>query len=155
LVNDEKTRSQLSAAATKGWFRGHVLFSGDVPCAFQLALHYRRIYYMVSMGYNPALSSYKPGLILFLRVLEYLCSDSSIDMIDFYFGDAEYKKRYGTEYWSEAWIHMFALRPCPIFINTLRSSAAGVNAGLKYIISMFCSPDRIKRKWRHLLQVNN
>ena len=110
---------------------------------------------MVSIGYNPALSSYKPGLILFLNVLESLCADPSIDMIDFYFGDAEYKHRYGTEHWPEAWIHMFAPRPCPIFINALRSSAAGVNAGLKYIANMFCSADRIKHKWRHLLQAKN
>jgi hypothetical protein len=109
---------------------------------------------MVSMGYDPAVSSYKPGLILFLKVLEYLCSDSSIDTIDFYFGDAEYKRRYGTEHWPEAWIHMFAPRPCPIFTNALRSSAAGMDAGLKYIVNIFSSADRIKHKWRHLLQAN-
>jgi len=154
LVNDEKTRSQLLAAATKGWFRGHILFSGDIPCAFQLALHYQRVYYMMSIGYNPALSSYKPGLILFLKVLDLLCSDSSIDMIDFYFGDAEYKQRYGTEHWPEAWIYVFAPRLCPLLINTLRSSTAGVNAGLKYIVNIFSSADRLKHKWRHSLQVN-
>jgi len=155
LVNDEKTRSRLIAKAAKGWFRGHILFSGNVPCAFQLALHYRRTYYMVSIGYDPALSSYKPGLILFLKVLESLCADPSTDMIDFYFGDAEYKQRYGTEHWQEAWIHMFAPRPCPILINIMRSIAAGVNAGLKYTVNLFSSPDRIKHKWRHLLQVKN
>jgi len=155
LVNDEKTRSRLLAKAAKGWFRGHILFSGDIPCAFQLALHYRRTYYMVSIGYDPALSSYKPGLVLFLKVLESLCADPSVDMIDFYFGDAEYKHRYGTEHWPEAWIHMFALRPCPILINTMRSIAAGVNAGLKYTINLFGSTDRIKHKWRHLLQAKN
>lgn len=152
LVNDEKTRSRLFAAAAKGWFRGHILFSGDIPCAFQLALHYRRTYYMVSIGYDPAMSSYRPGLILFLKVLESLCADPSIDMIDFYFGGAEYKHRYGTEHWLEAWIHMFAPRPCPIFINTLRSCAASVNAGLEYIANIFHSADRIKRKWRRFLQ---
>jgi hypothetical protein len=155
LVNDEKTRSRLLAEAAKGWFRGHILFSGDMPCAFQLALHYRSTYYMVSIGYDPALSSYKPGLILFLKVLEPLCADPSTDMIDFYFGDAEYKQRYGTEHWPEAWIHMFALRPCPVLINTMRSVAAGVNAGLKYVVNIFSSANRIKHKWRHLLQTKN
>jgi len=155
LVNDEKTRSRLVAMAVKGWFRGHILFSGNVPCAFQLALHYRRAYYMVSIGYDPALSSYKPGLILFLKVLESLCADPSTDVVDFYFGDAEYKQRYGTEHWPEAWVHMFAPRPCPILINTMRSFASGVNAGLKYVVNIFGSANRIKHKWRHLLQSRN
>ena len=152
LVNDVKTRSRLIDEAAKGWFRGHILFSGDMPCAFQLALQYGRSYYMENIGYDPALSSYKPGLILFLKVLESLCAEHSTDMIDFYFGDAEYKQRYGTEHWPEAWIHVFATRPCPVMINTMRSSAAGVNAGLKYTVNMFGSADRIKQKWRRLLQ---
>lgn len=155
LVNDEKMRSRLVAKAVKGLFRGHILFSGDMPCAFQLALQYRRTYYMMNIGYDPALSSYKPGLILFLKVLESLCTDPSTDMIDFYFGDAEYKQRYGTEHWPEAWIHVFAPRPCPIIINTMRSSAAGVNASLKYVVNTFGSTERIKRKWRRLLQVKD
>jgi hypothetical protein len=155
LVNDEKTKSRLLAEAAKGWFRGHILYSGDIPCAFQLSLQYRNIYYMENIGYDPALSSCKPGLILFLKVLESLCADPSIDVIDFYFGDAEYKHRYGTEHWPEAWIYMFAPRPCPILINTMRISAAGVNAGLKYVVNMFSSTDRIKSKWRHLLQTKN
>jgi hypothetical protein len=155
LVNDENTRCRLVEEAAKGWFRGHVLFSGDVPCAFQLALQYGRTYYMENIGYDPALSSYKPGLILFLKVLESLCAESSTDMIDFYFGDAEYKQRYGTEHWPEAWIHVFATRPCQVMINTMRSSTAGVNAGLKYAVNMLGSADRIKQKWRSLLQVKD
>lgn len=152
LVNDENTRSRLLDEAAKGWFRGHILFSGDVPCAFQLALQYQRTYFMEYIGYDPALSSYKPGLILFLKVLESLCADSSTDMIDFYFGDAEYKQRYGTEHWPEAWIHVFAPRPCPVMINTMRSSAAGMSAGLKCVVNMLGSADRVKQKWRRLLQ---
>ena len=107
---------------------------------------------MVNIGYEPALSSYKPGLILFLKVLESLCADPATNMIDFYFGDAEYKQRYGTEHWPEAWVHVFAPRLCPIMINAMRSSAVGVNAGLKYVVNMLGSADRIKQKWRRLLQ---
>jgi hypothetical protein len=155
LVNDEKTRSRLIDEAARGWFRGHILFSGDLPCAFQLGLQYGSTYYMVNIGYEPALNSYKPGLILFLKVLESLCDDPATDMIDFYFGDAEYKQRYGTEHWPEAWVHVFAPRLCPIMINAMRSSAAGVNAGLKYVVNMLGSADRIKQKWRRLLQAKD
>lgn len=151
LVNDRKTRDQIAGAARHGWFRGHVLFAGDTPCAFQLGLHYRNVYYMVNIGYDPAFSSYQPGLILFLRVLEGLCADSSVDTIDFYFGDAEYKSRYGTEHWPEACVCMFAPRAYPMLINALRSSMTGLNAGLRYIVNRTGSIARLKRKWRNLL----
>ena len=154
IVDNDQTKSRIRAAAAHGWFRGHILFAGDKACAFQLALHYRKVYYMVNIGYDPALCSYKPGLILFLKVLESLCNDPATNTIDFYFGDAEYKHRYGTEHWTEACIHMFAPRACPIFINTMRSSIMSINAGLKYIANMFCSVDLIKQKWRYLLQAN-
>jgi hypothetical protein len=155
IVNDEHTRRQTRAAAARGWFRGHVLFAGDGPCAFQLGLHYGKTYYMVNIGYDPAYACYKPGMILFLRVLESLCADRSAETIDFYFGDAEYKHRYGTEHWPEAGIHIFALRPRPVFINTLRSSVGVVRAGLEYIVKKVASAVRMKRKWRRFLRARS
>jgi len=151
ITDDGHMKYRIRSAAARGWFRGHILFSGDKACAFQLALHYQKIYYMVNIGYDPALSSYKPGLILFLKVLESLCDDPSTNMIDFYFGDAEYKHRYGTEHWPEACIHIFGPRPCPVFINALRSSVSGMNAGLHQIAKMIGFANWIKRRWRAVL----
>ena len=152
LIDDENTRSRIKAAAENGWFRGHIIFVGDKPCAFQLALKYENIYYMVNIGYDPAFSSYKPGLILFLKVLEHICADPSIDTLDFYFGDAEYKNRYGTEHWQEASVYLFAPRVYPIFINILQNVMTATNTGLKHVIGKMGFVDRIKRKWRNLLR---
>ena len=151
LVNDEQTRTRIKVAAKHGWFDGNVLHAGDKPCAFQLGLRYKDVYYMVSMGYDPALSTHKPGTILFLKVLESLCEDTAINMIDFYFGDAEYKKRYGTEHWPEACLYMFAPRLYPMAVNALRCLVAGANAGLAHAVKKIGGTDRIKRKWRYLL----
>jgi CelD/BcsL family acetyltransferase involved in cellulose biosynthesis len=152
LVNDENTRAQIRAAAANGWFRGHILYAGDTPGAFQLGLQYENIYYMVNIGYDPAFRSYKPGLILYLKVLECLCDDSSVDTLDFYFGDAEYKQRYGTEHWQEASLYLFAPRACPMLFNALQITTTGVNAGLKYVVHKMGIVNRIKRKWRNLLR---
>lgn len=152
MVNDERTRSLITATATHGWFRGHVLLAGDKPCAFQLALCYERICYLVNMGYDPALRPYWPGTILFLRFLESLCDDPSMDAIDFYFGDAWYKKRYGTEHWPEACVHVFAPRPHLILLNMLQNSTMRVNAGLKYVANRIGVKDWAKRRWRDMLR---
>jgi hypothetical protein len=152
MVDNEETRHRVTAAAKHGWFDGVVLFAGDKPCAFQSGLRYGKVYYTVSIGYDPAFKPYRVGTILFLKVLESLCDDRSIDMIDFYFGDAEYKKHYGTEHWPEASVYIFALRVHLIFINMLRSSMMCVNAGLEYVVGKIGAVDWIKRKWRSLLR---
>ncbi|MBN2180772.1 MAG: GNAT family N-acetyltransferase [Sedimentisphaerales bacterium] len=153
LANDESTRTRLKAAASNGWFRGHILYAGGKSCAFQLGLRYGNVYYMVNIGYDPAFKTYKPGLILFLKVLEGLCDDPLIETVDFYFGDAQYKRRYGTEHWQEASICLFAQRVYPMFINALRATTMGVDAGLKYTVNKIGFADMIKRKWRNLLSV--
>ena len=152
VVNDEETRHRVTAAAKHGWFDGVVLFAGDKPCAFQSGLRYGTVYYMASIGYDPAFKSYRFGTILFLKVLESLCDDRSIDMIDFYFGDAEYKKHYGTEHWPEACAYIFAPRLHLILINMLRSSTMRVNSGLEYVVNKIGAVNWIKRKWRSLLR---
>lgn len=152
IVNDERTRFLLTAAARHGWFFGHILFAGDKPCAFQLGLRYERIYYLVNMGYDPAFRPHQPGTVLFLKFLESLCDDPSIDVMDFYFGDAWYKKHYGTDHWPEACVHLFAYRMHLIFLNVLKNSTTYIDARLKRIANKIGAEDWIKRRWRNALR---
>jgi hypothetical protein len=155
VVDNEETRHIMTVVAKNGWFDGIVLMAGDRPCAFQSGLRYGRVYYSVSIGYDPAFKSYRVGTILFLKVLESLCNDHSVDTIDFYFGDAEYKKHYGTEHWPEASVYIFAPKLRPIFINMLQGFTMRVNGGLEHIVGKIGAVDWIKRKWRNLLQAKN
>jgi hypothetical protein len=152
IVNDEKTKSLLKEAAMQGWFRGNILLADSKPCAFLLGLVYKNIFYGVCTGYDPAFRSYWPGTIIFLKVVESLCADPSIEMIDFYFGDAWYKKSYGTEHWPEASAYIFAPRLRMILINLLRSSMMCMNHALGYLVNKINAVDWIKRKWRGLLR---
>ncbi|MBN2591383.1 MAG: GNAT family N-acetyltransferase [Sedimentisphaerales bacterium] len=151
LVNDESTRARIKADAANGWFRGHIVFANNKPCAFLLGLKYENIYYMVNMGYDPSFKSYNPGLILFLKVLEGLCYNPTIEFVDFYFGDAEYKNRYGTEFWYESNVCLFAPRMYPMFIKAIQGTTMYMDAGLKYVINKMGLVDKIKRHWRNLL----
>jgi hypothetical protein len=155
IVNDERTRSLMTAAASKGWFCGHILHVGNKPCAFQLGLRYKKVYYLMSIGYDPFFNSDQPGTVLFLKVLDSLCEDPSVDAMDFYFGDAWYKKHYGSEHWPEASVYIFAPRLHLILINMLRSSTMCVNSGLEYVVSKIGAVGWIKRHWRDSLQAKN
>ena len=152
VAADEQTTTLMKAAARHGWFHSHVLFAGDVPCAFQLGLRYKGVYYMVNMGHDPAFQSRSPGTVLFFKVLESLCDDNSVSNLDFYFGDARYKRQYGTDHWPEACVYVLAARPHLILLNMLRVSVVYMNAGLKFVVSRIGVGDWIKRKWRNSLQ---
>ncbi|OHB75429.1 MAG: hypothetical protein A2Z25_20970 [Planctomycetes bacterium RBG_16_55_9] len=151
-MNDERTGDLLTEAAAQGWFRGHILFAGEVPCAFQLGLAYRDVYYLVNIGYDPGFDSYLPGTVLFLKVLESLCDDPSIHTIDFYFGDAWYKQSYGSEQWQEGCPYIFAPGLYPVSLNVLQSLAMGMNAGLERLMSRIGFVNWIKRRWRGSMQ---
>ena len=151
VVNDEKTKSLLKEAAMQGWFRGNILLADSKPCAFLLGLVYKNVYYGVCTGYDPVFRPYWPGTIIFLKVVESLCADPSIEMIDFYFGDAWYKKSYGTEHWPEASAYIFAPKLRMILINLLRSSMMCMNNALEYVVNKINAVDWIKRKWRNSL----
>ena len=152
VVADEQTTALMKVAARHGWFRSHVLFAGDIPCAFQLGLCYKGVYYLINMGHDPAFQSRSPGTVLFFKVLESLCDDSSISTFDFYFGDAWYKQQYGTDHWPEACVYIFAARPHLILLNMLRVSVVYMNAGLKSVVCRIGVGDWIKRIWRDWLQ---
>lgn len=152
IVNDEKTKSLLKEAATQGWFQGNILMADSKPCAFLLGLVYKNVFYGVCTGYDPDFRSYWPGTIIFLKAVESLCADPSIEMIDFYFGDAWYKKSYGTEHWPEASAYIFAPKFRMILINLLRSSMMCINYALEYVVNKVNAVNWIKRKWRGLLR---
>ena len=155
IVNDEKTRILMRNAAGNGWFHGAILLAGNEPCAFQLGFRYKKIYYLLNIGFDHNFNKYNPGTVLFLKVLDSLCKDDSIDTIDFYFGDAEYKEKYGTDYWPEAVLYIFAPRLRPILINLLRNSVTGANSGLVYLAQKIHSVNWVKRWWRNRLQEQN
>ena len=152
IVNDNKTKSLLKEAAKQGWFRGNILMADSRPCAFLLGLVYKNVYYGISTGFDPAFRSYWPGTIIFLKIVESLCTDPSIETIDFYFGDAWYKKSYGTEHWPEASAYIFAPKFGMILINLLRSSLMCMNSSLEYVVNKIRAVDWIKRHWRNLLR---
>jgi len=149
------TRTLLKTAAKLGWFRGYILFVDDEPCAYRFALHYGKTYFATGTGFDPKWKDFRVGTILFLKVLENLCSDGTVDYYDFGLGDAEYKQHYGDTQWQEASVYIFAPRLYPILINILQSSLMGLSLVLECILNKIGLTGWLKRRWRNLLQKRN
>jgi len=117
--------------------------------AFQAGAIYGKTYYCEGTSYLPSYASMRPGTVLLHRVLKRL-GDLGVQVVDFGFGDAEYKQTYGTRSWTEATLHVYGsgLRSKMCFmldIFVLKSD---------WLCKRTMSPllvQRIKRWWRNRL----
>jgi CelD/BcsL family acetyltransferase involved in cellulose biosynthesis len=153
--DDSLTRSLLTRAAKQGRLRAYVLYADGKPCAFEYGIEYGDVFFPEHIGYDPLLRSCSPGTVLFIRVVEDLIENSNVRVFDYGFGAAAYKERFGTEFWSEASVYIFAPRLYPVIINLLRSFVGSFNAGLQYVVQKIGSVGWIKRQWRNSLQAKN
>jgi hypothetical protein len=149
FVDNSYTRDMLKLAAKQGWLRACVLFVGEEPSAYELALRYGKSYFGLYTGFDPKWKQFRVGTVLFLNFLESVCGDPKASFFDFGFGDAEYKRLYSDRCWDESSVYIFAQRLYPIFVNALRNSTMCVNESLGYIVSKVGAKGWIKRKWRN------
>lgn len=155
FADNPRTRLLLATAARRNWLRMSVLSVNGESAAFQLGLHYGKTYVLEQIGFDPKWGRLEVGTVLFLRVLEHICAYPDVEIIDFSFGDAVYKRSYADRQWQEASVYIFAARPYPIFINMVRTSVMVLNTGLEYILNKTDLAGWIKRRWRDLLQVRS
>lgn len=155
LVNDEATYNRLQMAAQQGWLRFHVLCLNERPCAFQYGYQYQGTYYLQTMGFDPELRNLHAGTVLFLKIIEQLCNDPEVDLLDFGYGDAEYKRRFGTTQWDEATLYMFAPRIYPVLVNSVHTVFKGLSCLMQWSVQKAGVEGAIKQQWRRLLQKSN
>jgi hypothetical protein len=151
FTDDYKTRCLLTTAAKQGWLRIHILYINDEPCAFESWLKYKKAYVGYGVGFDPKWKKRRIGTVLFLKTIELLCADPTVEVIDYGFGDAEYKRIYCNKEWQEASVYIFALRFYPIFLNILRTCMRAVESALEYFIEKTGTKNWIKRCWRNRL----
>lgn len=135
FVDDFKMRTLLTAAATNGWLRVHILFVGDKPCAFSYVLKYGGTYFGELIGYHPEWKDFNVGTILDVKVLEQICGDPEVVRVDGGFGDGEHKRWGESKSWPEASVHIFAPQVFPVFVNMVRSSTLGISLVVQYLVT--------------------
>jgi CelD/BcsL family acetyltransferase involved in cellulose biosynthesis len=153
LQNDDRTRDLMKNVASKGWLRGHVLFLDGEPCAFQYGVVYRGSYFLEQIGFDAKWKDLNVGTVLFLEALRDICSDSGgAKVIDFGFGEADYKRSYGDKCWTDAPFYLFAPRVGPILANLVFSGTMGLSVGLAHALEKTGAIGWIKRHWRNQLR---
>jgi CelD/BcsL family acetyltransferase involved in cellulose biosynthesis len=151
FADTEEHRALTLFGLERGWWRAYVLYIADEPVAFWAGTTYNRTLFVGTPGYDPAYSAYSIGTYLLVRVVEQLCGDHEIDAIDFGFGDAEYKRRFGNESWTEADVLLFAPTVRAVRINLTRSAVGGAARLGRAALTRAGVASRLRQRWRRRL----
>ena len=127
--SDENVQRRLAElAAERGWFRGYMLYLRDKPVAFWHGNAYKGSFGVVATGFDPAYADDRPGTYLLMRAVEDLSADGSAQVLDFGFGDADYKRHFGDEFVEEQDVGVFQRRPKTIALNVAHTVLGGATA---------------------------
>lgn len=88
----EEQVAYYHAIAERGWLRSYLLMAGGQPIAFVVGFQYRGVFHCVEPGYEPSLAALGPGSVLMHLIIEDLFADQRPDVLDFGFGENQYKR---------------------------------------------------------------
>jgi hypothetical protein len=152
FFDNAENRRRLSLEAEKKWLRTYELCINGRTVAFWIGSKYGNVFHLNFTGYDPDYKKYDPGMVLFLKMIEDCCKNE-IREIDFGFGDAFYKQRFGDQKWEEASVTLFAPTFKGVGINLGRLLVNVVSNLAELILRKAKLLGKIKKTWRnHLSQ---
>jgi hypothetical protein len=154
FMDNNITRQILALSADKGWLRAYLLYADEKPCAFWIGTLYGKVFHLDFTGYDSAFKRYEPGTILFMKMIEDL-THYKVEQIDFGFGDAFYKQRFGDQHWIESSTYIYAPTIKGVFLNAMRTITLIPYRYLLRLAEKTNILQRIKRLWRDKLIRNN
>lgn len=151
FADTAERRELVRLSLERSWFRAWALYRGGTPIAFWQGSVFDRVYRSGTTGYHPEYAAHRVGTYLLMRVIEDLCADSGIDVLDYGLGDAEYKRRFGSDSWEERDVVVFAPTLRGVRLNVTRTTIVGSAVGAKRVLNRIGLTDRVKKAWRRRL----
>lgn len=143
----EEMRRRLRFCARKGWMRIYVLTIAGKPCAFWVGTLSNHSFLSDYNSYKPEYRNYSPGTYLLISVVEEFCGNG-VKNIDFGFGAAEYKERFGNSVLMESSVYIFSPRPKGVLLNLVRSMTSSIDSAARKLLERTNLLPKIKKLWR-------
>ena len=150
--DDERQRARTALSMEHGWYRTWVLYVGETPVAFWPGEAYRGRFRSGIPGYDPAYNDYRVGTSVLIRMIADLCEDEAVTLLDFGFGDAEYKRRFANQRWDEGDVLVYAARFRPVRINLTRTALIKTTRAAMAIAKRLGVFGAMKNRWRSRLR---
>ncbi len=154
FIDNIENRRRLKLFAQKGLMRAYILYIEDQPSAFWIGTAYGEVFHLDFTGYDHELRKYEIGTISFLEMVEDLCS-VGIKKVDFGFGDALYKSRFGDTSFRESSVYVFAPTFTGVKLNIMLTMLNSLTRSTQYFFDKTKLSQKIKKYWRRLLIRND
>jgi hypothetical protein len=151
FLDNLQMRSYLLLAAKRGLLRMYILYINNEAVAFEWGIKYENTFFGRGTGFDPKWRNWSVGTVLFLKFIETLCEDSSIDLLDIGFGDSEYKKTYCNTRTNTRSLFIFSDRFYPRLLNIVRQTMTGIWMAAAYTTNKLGIERKLKRVWRDRL----
>ena len=143
-------RAALATEARHGRLRCYWLEACGEPIAHQVGVVYGNTYFLEATSFLPEYRDLSPGQVLLTRVIEDLCH-AGLHSVDYGFGDAGYKRIYGTLSWCEATIALYGARRRARVAYLLHRATDAAAHTLQQVARRFGVWAAIKNRWRRHL----
>jgi len=155
VTDDVAHRQLIELAARRGWFRAWMLSIDGKPAAFWHGMAYRNVFSIGVPGYDPEYGHLRVGTYVLMKAIEDLCNDDTVQTVDFGFGDAEYKRRFGTESWEEEDVLVYAPSFRGARVNLTRAAVVKTVGVAQGAVERLPALQGLKRSWRSRLSSSN
>jgi hypothetical protein len=152
FAHTPERRALTRIALDRGWFRAWVLRIDDRPVAFWQGNVLGGVYFSSSTGYDPEFAKQGVGTYVQVRMFRDLIDDPEVSILDFGWGDAAYKSRFGNEQWEEQDVLVFAPTPRGIGLGATSTAIAAADHAARWAARRTGVTERVKRSWRSRLR---
>lgn len=150
FMDNEEYRQRLALFASRGQLRVQLLEIDGRIRAFWFGYLYQGVFHLSETGYDPDLSRYEVGTLMFIRLSDELGKEG-VRKLDFGIGDAHYKRRFGDRSWQEGTVWLFAPTARGVLLRSTMGLFAAVDKFGRNVIQRIGVMDRLKTGWRRRL----
>ncbi|NGZ09622.1 MAG: GNAT family N-acetyltransferase [Nitrospira sp. LK70] len=150
FIDNEEYRQRFALFAGRGQLRAQLLEIDGRIRAFWFGYLYRGIFHLSETGYDPVLSRYEVGTLIFIRLSDELAREG-VRKLDFGIGDAHYKRRFGDRSWQEGTVWLFAPTGKGLVLRSCIGLFAAIDMFGRNMMQNIGVLDRLKTAWRRRL----
>lgn len=151
VQDNERWNTLIGALEGQDCLSGHVLVAGGTPIAYALGSIYRSTYLLIATSFLPEFRDLSPGAYLLRSIIGEL-EESGIRILDFGFGDAEYKRLYGNVCVRESLMRFYGVSVRARIAEAINGAASSLNRSLQMLLQDSGFAARVRRMRRRRLE---
>jgi CelD/BcsL family acetyltransferase involved in cellulose biosynthesis len=128
--------------------RSYLLWVEDRPIAFQIGFQADGVYYCDQTGYDPEWASYRPGTMMIFRYLLDLYREDKPSVIDFGYGENEYKRFFGNDVFEEATVYLVNKSPRMGLVLGCHWACSRTSTAVRVVLEGLGWKEKVRRRLR-------